>query len=140
MSGGRDRLRHGLLLDALGDPVDLNSVDWHVRQQNPSAAPAEVQTETLGVIRCLVTEGLFRLGGEVAVGEHPGGVAADVERFVAWKRSLERSLHKIARVYLKHYDDPQRWMYAAFLELTDKGEQWARSLERKDVDSYRGLE
>jgi hypothetical protein len=41
MSDPREKVYHGLLLDALGDPVDLNSVDWHVRQQNPSATRLE---------------------------------------------------------------------------------------------------
>lgn len=57
MRDAREKVRHGLLLDALGDPVDLNSIDWHVRQQNPSATPSEVQNETLEVIRSLVSEG-----------------------------------------------------------------------------------
>jgi hypothetical protein len=140
MSVAREKVRHGLLLDALGDPVDLNSIDWHVRQQNPSATPSEVRDETLEVIRSLVSEGLFRLGGEVMVGKHPGGVATDGERFVAWNQSLDHSLRKISHVYAKHYDDPERWMYAVFLELTDKGEQLARSIEQKDVDAYRRFE
>jgi hypothetical protein len=140
MSDGREKVRHGLLLDALGDPVDLNSIDWHVRQQNPSATPSEVQNETLEVIRSLVSDGLFRLGGEVVLGEHPGGVATEGERFVGWNQSLDHSLRKISHAYVKHYDDPQKWMYSAFMELTDKGEQLARSLEQKDIDSYRRFE
>lgn len=140
MNDAREVVRHALLLDALGDPVDLNSVDWHVKQQNRSATPAEVQNETLDVIRSLVGDGLFRLGRAVVLGEHLGGVAAEGERFVAWDQSLEHALHKISHVYIRHYDDPERWMYAVFLQLTDKGEQLARSLERKDIDSYRGRE
>jgi hypothetical protein len=140
MSDGREKVRHGLLLDALGDPVDLNSIDWHVRQQNPSATPSEVQNETLEVIRSLLSDGLFRLGGEVVLGEHPGGVATEGERFVGWNQSLDHSLRKISHTYVKHYDDPQKWMYSAFMELTDKGEQLARSLEQKDIDSYRRFE
>lgn len=140
MSDAREVVRHALLLDALGDPVDLNSVDWHVKQHNPSATPAEVQSETLQVIRSLVGDGLFRLGGEAVLGEHLGGVATEGERFVPWNQSLEDSLHKISHVYIRHYDDPEKWMYAAFLQLTDKGEQLARSMEHKDVESYRGLE
>jgi hypothetical protein len=140
MSDAREKVRHGLLLDALGDPVDLNSIDWHVRQQNPSATPSEVQNETLEVIRSLVSDGLFRLGGEVVLGEHPGGVATEGERFVGWNQSLDHSLRKISHAYVRHYDDPEKWMYSAFMELTDKGEQLARSLEQKDIDSYRRFE
>jgi hypothetical protein len=44
-------------------PPDLNTVDWHVRQRNPSASAWEVQNETLEVNRGLVSDGLFTLGG-----------------------------------------------------------------------------
>ncbi len=46
-------------------------------------------------------------------------------RFVAWKRSLDHSMQKISHVYVRHYDEPTKWMFAASLELTDKGEQFA---------------
>lgn len=78
--------------------------------------------------------------GEAVIGEHPGGVASEGERFVEWHRSLDHSLRKISHTYVKHYDDPERWMYAASMELTDKGEPLARSLEQKDIDSYRRFE
>jgi hypothetical protein len=140
MSTAREKVRHGLLLDALGDPLDLNAVDWHVRQQNPSATPSEVQDETLEVIRSLVSDGLFRLGGSVMLGPHPAGVATEGERFVAWDHPLDHSIRKISHVYVKHYDDPERWMYSACLQLTAEGEQLAQSLEQKDIDSYRKYE
>lgn len=140
MSDARELVCHGLLLDALSGPVDLNGVDWHVKQSNPSAAPSEVQSETLDVIRSMVSEGLFRLGGEVVLGEHLGGVATEGERFTAWDQPVDHLLRKISHVYVKHYDDPEKWMYATFMKLTDKGEQLARSLEQKDIDSYRRTE
>jgi hypothetical protein len=98
------------------------------------------QNETLEVIRSLVSDGLFRLGGAAVLGEHLGGVATEGERFVPWNQPLDHSMHKISRVYVRHYDDPERWMYSAFMELTDNGEQLARSLERKDIASYRQFE
>lgn len=128
MSTARDEVRNGLLLDALGKPVDLNAVDWHVRQHNPSASPSEVQNETREVIRALVSDGLFTLG---AVGEKD-------ERFVAWRRSLDHSLDKIPHGYVRHYDDPEKWMFSAWMSLTEKGERLARSLEQEDIDGYRG--
>ena len=51
MSVEREAVRSGLLRDALGGPIDLNAVDWHVKHQNPSASPAQVQYETLAAIR-----------------------------------------------------------------------------------------
>jgi hypothetical protein len=133
----RERVRRGLLLDALGDPVDLNVVDWHVRRQNPSANTVGIQQETLEVIRSLVTDGLCLLGGEEVIGDHPSGVASQGERFVAWREDLNKALHKISKVYIKHYDDPERWMYAAALLLTDKGRELAQSMEHNDIESYR---
>jgi hypothetical protein len=128
MSTAREKVQIGLGLDAIGKPLDLNAVDWHVRQQNPSASPSEVQNETLAVIRSLVSEAWFRLGDVSKDGQ-----------FVAWTDSLDHSMEKISHVYVRHYDDPERWMYAAWLELTDKGEQFARAREEKDIASYRGL-
>jgi hypothetical protein len=128
MSTVGDRMRNGLLLEALGKPIDLNAVDWHVRHRNPSASPSDVQNETLGLIRAVVSDGLFRLG---TVGEKG-------DRFVAWRRSLDHSIHKISHVYVEHYDDPERWMFAAWLSLTAKGRELAQCLEEKDIDLYRG--
>ncbi|HME14320.1 MAG TPA: hypothetical protein VKG83_02575 [Mycobacterium sp.] len=128
MSDAPEEIRNGLLLDALGKPVDLNAVDWHVRHRNPSASPSEVQNETLEVIRELVSEGLFRLGS----------VSEKSDRFVPWRRSLDHSIHKVSHAYVKHYDDPERWMFSAWLSLTAKGKELAQCLEGKDIDSYRG--
>jgi hypothetical protein len=125
MTTAREKIEIGLGLDAIGNPVDLNIVDWHVRQQNPSASPSEVQNETLEVIRTLVSEEWFRLAH------------TEKGRFVASKHSLDRSMKKISHDYVKYYDEPKRWMFAVSLELTDKGEQFARAREEKDIASYR---
>ena len=118
-------IRDNLLLKGLGRPVALNAIDWKIKQQNPSASDTQVQKETLETIRTLVDDGLFRLG--------------DVNkfRFVASKRPLDRSLHKISHRYVGHYDDPKRWMFSAWMNLTDKGQQLALSLEERAIDSYR---
>lgn len=79
-----------------------------------------MQNETLEVIRSLVSDGLFRLGKETVLGEHLGGVATEGERFVAWNQSLDHALHKISHVYVKHYDDPEKWMYTAFCNSPTK--------------------
>ena len=123
----REAVRNDLLLEALGKPIDLNAVDWRVKHHNPSATPAEVQIETLDGIREWVSDGLFRLGG----------INGKSQRFHSWHHSLEHSLHTISHAYVRHYDDPEKWMYAAWLSLTAKGELLARSIEQKDLDGYR---
>jgi hypothetical protein len=118
-------IRDNLLLKGLGRPVALNAIDWKIKQQNPSASAAQVQKETLETIRTLVDDGLFRLGD------------VNTFRFVASKRPLDRSIDKISHRYVGHYDDPKRWMFSAWMKLTDKGQQLALSLEERAIDSYR---
>jgi hypothetical protein len=119
-------VRNQLLIDALGGPIDLNAVDRRVKHGNPSASAVEVQNETLDGIREWVSDELFKVG---AVGKP--------QSFEAWHHSLEHSLHKISHDYVKHYDNPEKWMFSAWLLLTGKGELLARSLEEKDIDGYR---
>jgi hypothetical protein len=123
----REVVRNQLLLDALSGPIDLNAVDWRVKHQHSSASPLEVQNETLDAIREWVSDGLFRLGE----------LSGKAKRFAAWHHSLDHSLHKISHAYVKRYDDPEKWMYSAWLALTAKGELLARSIEAKDIDGYR---
>jgi hypothetical protein len=126
-SNMREVVRNQLLIDALGGPIDLNLVDRRVRHQHPSASPAEVQNETLDAMREWVSDDLFKIGA-------PAGKS---QRFEAWHHSLDHSLHKITHDYVKHYDDPEKWMFLAWLSLTGKGELLARSLEERDLDGYR---
>jgi hypothetical protein len=119
------QVRDNLLLKGLSRPVALNAIDRKVKQRNPSASNAEVQDETLEAIRSLVDDGLFRLG------------ALEKRRFVPSKRPLDRSIHKISRRYVNHYDNPKRWMYSAWMMLTAKGEELALSLEKRGIDLYR---
>ena len=120
-----EQIRENLLVKGLGRPVALNAVDWKIKHDNPSASASEVQDEALEVIRTLVDDGLFTLG---AVRKH---------RFVSSKRSLDRSMRHISHEYIDHYDDPKRWMFAAWMRLTAKGQQVARSLEQRAFDAYR---
>ena len=119
------RIRDNLLLKGLGKPLAINAIDWKIKQQNRWATPSEVQNETLEVVRSLVDDGLFRLGD------------VHMHRFFTWKRPLDRSMHKISHRYVDHYDDPERWMFSAWLKLTDKGEKLAQSIEDKAIDAYR---
>ena len=123
----REVVRNQLLIDALGGPIDLNAVDRRVKHQNPSASGLEVQNETLDAIREWVTDELFRIGAPVGKSQ----------RFEAWHHSLDHSLKHVSHTYVRHYDDPEKWMFAAWLSLTGKGELLARSLEEKDIEGYR---
>jgi hypothetical protein len=120
-----EAVRDNLLLKGLGRPVALNAIDWKIKQQKPFASVEQVQSETLETIRSLVDDGLFRLGN------------VNKFRFVGFKRSLDRSIHKISHRYVDHYDDPNQWMFSAWMKLTDKGRGLAQSLEEQAIDSFR---
>src|ERR1700721_625261 len=123
----REVVRNQLLIDALGGPIVLKAVVRQVKPHNPAASPVEVQNETLDAIREWVSDELFRIGAPVGKSQ----------RFEAWHHRSEHSLHQISHVYVKHYGDPEKWMFSAWLSLTGKGELLARSLEEKDIDGYR---
>jgi hypothetical protein len=109
------------LLQGLIDWVDLGRVHWHVTEENPSAPLSDVQNKTLETIRFLVSGGLFELGD--LSGE--GGC------FAAWETSLDESMKEIYDVYVNHFDDKLTWTVYCWLNLTDKGEQVARPLQKK---------
>jgi hypothetical protein len=119
------RVREGLLVKGLGRPVSLNAVDWKIKHDNPSASAAEVQDDTLEVIRTLADDGLVKLG---SVRRH---------RFVASKRPVNRTMRRISRRYVDHYDDPKTWMFSAWMTLTNEGQRQALTLEQRALDSYR---
>ncbi len=119
------QIRESLLVNGLGKPVPLNAVDWKIKHHNPSASAAEVQGDTLEMSRGLADDGLVRLG---AVRKH---------RFIPSRRPLNRSMHRISRHYVDHYDNPKAWMFSTWMALTDEGRRVALSLEQRTFDSYR---
>jgi hypothetical protein len=118
MGTAQENVRRGLLLDSLGSPADLNAIDRLVRQHNPSRSPAEVQSETIETIRSLVSEGLFRLGSVRGESEH------SPDPFVPWRQPLDQSIHKITHVYVKHYHDPERWVFRRGCSSPTRAKSW----------------
>jgi hypothetical protein len=112
------KVREELLAEGLLDYVDLNAVDWKFRQQMPSAPVSEVQSETLGMIRSLVSEGLVVLGAMSGAGR----------RWEAWDDPLDTAMRRISEVYVGEYDDPPAWIWFSWMKLTDKGRHAAEAL------------
>ncbi|MCV7198629.1 hypothetical protein [Mycobacterium angelicum] len=114
MNTAREIAREEILLDGMIDAVHMAVVDWHVKQQHPSASDAEIQNETLETIRSLVGDGLVKTGYRGEDGN-----------FVP--ESLEQSMQELRESYVAHYDEPGEWMWSCWLELTEKGKQFAVS-------------
>ena len=49
--------------------------------------------------------------------------------FVPWEGSLEEKLSRIRSVYIDGYDNTDVWEWYCVLELTRKGELFARAIE-----------
>jgi len=121
----REDVCRELLLDGTADCVDLSMVDSYVTRQNPSASLPEIQNETLAVIRSLVSDGLFVLGA----------MSGEGGRWEPWDQPLEKSMRKIAEVYLNRYDDPSAWIWYAWMKLTDEGQKAAHALQGGAADT-----
>lgn len=117
--------RDDVLLDGLSEIVDLGSVHWYVWQDNFEAPLSTVQSETLSLVRSLLSEGLVDVGD---FSDKSGD-------FVAWDTPVEASMQRIYKLYVTYYRDTLGWPYEVWLELTEKGERIARSLEAKRRDS-----
>ncbi|ORW04565.1 hypothetical protein [Mycobacterium kyorinense] len=125
MTTARDKVREELLTDGLADYVDLGAVDSQVTRHNPQASVSAVQRETLETIRSLVSDGLFQLGA----------LSGERGNFVGWDGSLDELIQRVSDVYVTQYDDPPTWVWAVWMELTDKGERVAREIEARSKDS-----
>ncbi|WP_204806859.1 hypothetical protein [Mycobacterium riyadhense] len=117
MNTARDKAREEILLDGLVDSVNLAAVDWHVRQQNPSASDSDIRNETLETIRSLASDGLVETG-----------YRAEDGHFVP--ESLDRSMQELHDSYMTHYEEPGEWMWSCWLKLTEVGNQFALSTEK----------
>ena len=113
--------REKVLVAGLTDWVDLAQIHWFVALANPDASTATIQSETLDLIRALADEGLVTIGDLTA---------AD-GRFAAWNGSTEDSLRRIRGEYVDRFDDKNTWPWFSWLDLTDKGQSAAESVERK---------
>jgi hypothetical protein len=78
-----------------------------------------LQQRTLELIADLVRGGLVQLGS----------FNSDARGFVPWDCSLDDALDRIRSVYVDGYDDPATWEWFCILELTRRGELFARSVE-----------
>lgn len=118
--------REKILVEGLSDWVDLGQLHWYLAEENPTASLSDVQNETLQTLRSLVTDGLVEVGD----------LSGEGGRFVAWDTPLDESIERISDEYITHFDN-REWRWIFWLNPTEKGEQVARSLEKKYDDWLR---
>ncbi|WP_157895823.1 hypothetical protein [Mycobacteroides chelonae] len=121
--------REKILVEGLGDWVQLLGVHWYVEQEDLSAPLQLVQEKTINMIRSLVLDGLFELG------EDPAGA----EGFTA-SEDLEGTIREICKEYIDDFDT-WGWQYHWCLNITPKGEQLAKPLMeayRRELAAQRG--
>jgi hypothetical protein len=118
-------VRERQLIGGLQGPVDVSEVHYSFLDYVSCARPnfPAVQKWTLGMIRELVSDGLFVLG-------LPSPSTANPEGFNPWDLPLDAAMVKLEDAYVKHFDDKRNWTGMAWLKLTDKGKKLARELQR----------
>jgi hypothetical protein len=101
------------------DWIELGQVHWRVSEVSPDAPAAVLQQRTLELVGDVVRGGLAELGAfdDAALG------------FMPWGLSLDEALDRIRSVYVDDYDDTSAWEWLCMLELTRRGEIFARSIE-----------
>ena len=108
-----------VLLDGTIDWVELGQIHRYVEQVSPDEPTAVLQQRTLELIADLVVGGLAELG---SIGSGGRG-------FMPWDGSLEEKLSRIRSVYVDGYDNTDVWYWYCVLELTRKGELFARAIQ-----------
>ncbi len=110
-----------VLIEGMGDWVELALVHWHVQQSDPKAPLSAVQRNTLALIRSLTDDGLFELGS------YPQSASGFVRA-----SDTEGTLGQIADAYVNHFADGE-WERRWLLNITPKGEQIAQPF----MEAYR---
>lgn len=120
--------RRYVLDRGLIDWVELERIDWAVRQDYPEAQLSEVQRHTLELIESLVHDGPFEIGD----------LSGEGGRFVKWEMSLDGSLRRIYDMYVTDHQNENVWPWACWLSITRQGLRVALGVEgvgpaREDV-------
>ncbi|WP_100517906.1 hypothetical protein [Mycobacteroides abscessus] len=110
-----------VLIEGMGDWVELALVHWHVQQSDPTAPLSAIQRNTLALIRSLTDDGLFELGS------YPPSASGFVRA-----SDTEGALSQIADAYVNHFADGE-WERKWLLSITPKGEQMAQPF----METYR---
>ena len=119
--------RENVLINGLFDWVSLSRIHSDVMEENREAPVTQLQSQVLALIHSLLSEGLFEVGN-----------VTRTEGFVRWTTPVEESLRRIHDIYVTGYDDKDRWLWGCWLELTEKGQRVAQSVENTTSDDPLG--
>ncbi|OBK39731.1 hypothetical protein A5658_23840 [Mycobacterium sp. 1245111.1] len=120
--------RDEVLLRGLIDWVALERIHSIVAQENPGQPLAIIQDKVLGLIRSLVSEGLFEVGN----------LSSSTGRFSAWHTTLDESIERIREVYTSKFDDEPAWWFYCWLDATEEGLKVAEAIEASQNSEQKG--
>lgn len=115
----QDRLRRRLLFDAVGNCLPMAHVTSVMRREQLAETVAAQQELVLCTIRSLLDDGLMKIGDILGASD---------ERVVSWDLSIDAAMDRLRDLFVGHYDEPELWDLAIWLQLTPEGERLAESL------------
>lgn len=115
----QDRLRRRLLFDAVGNCLPMAHVTSVMRREQLADTVAAEQEVVLRTIRSLLDDGLIKIGDILGASD---------ERVVPWDLSIDAAMDRLRDLFVGHYDEPELWDLAIWLQLTPDGEKVAESL------------
>lgn len=115
----QDRLRRRLLFDAVGNCLPMAHVTSVMRREQLADTVAAEQEVVLRTIRSLLDDGLIKIGDILGASD---------ERVVPWDLSIDAAMDRLRDLFVGHYDEPELWDLAIWLQLTPEGERLAESL------------
>ena len=116
-----DQVRENILIEGLRDWIHLSEIHSAFMPKDGSALSLpDVQRQTLGMVRELVTDGLFVLGVPSPTKDNPAG-------FTVCDLPLGAAMAKIEDAYIVHFDD-RDWQTIVWLDQTSKGKELALQL------------
>lgn len=117
-----DILRDDILAGGQDDWVSMADVQGRIARGGLAELVPDSRQLVVDTVRSLLSDGLVEVG--VIPGRNNPG-------FKTWPGTVDEVMQRFTDLFIGHHEDPQKWEYAIWLNLTPKGEQASADVVRK---------
>jgi hypothetical protein len=115
-------LRDDILAGGHDDWVSMADVQGRIARGGLAELVADSRQLVVDTVRSLLSDGLVEVG--VIPGRNNPG-------FKTWPGTVDEVMQRFTDLFIGHHDDPRKWEYAIWLNLTPRGEQASAEVVRK---------